>query len=56
MKSTMVPHTNQLAKYQNPNLSPKRNGGNGSDGGGDGDGHGGDDSPPLSDQGQPQHH
>ena len=34
---------------------PKRNGENGSDAGGDGDGSGGDDLPPLSDQGQPQH-
>ena len=34
---------------------PRRNGGNGGDGGDDGDGSGGDDSPPPSDQGQPQH-
>ena len=34
-------------------LPPRRNKGNGSEGGGNGDGSGGDDSPPLSDQGQP---
>ena len=32
---------------------PRGNGGDGSDGGDDGDGGGGDDSPPLSDHGQP---
>ena len=35
---------------------PRGNGGKGSNGGDDGDGGGGDDSPPLSVQGQAQHH
>ena len=37
-------------------LPPRGTGGNGSDGSDDGDGGGGDELPPLSDQGQPQHH